>query len=304
MEPTFPLLRLPENVIVQVLQNTNPSQLLIFSLASSKTKNLVIALGLKANVHISISYSISLNVNIGRFGWNLVFSNNSNDQNAEFDITRPISASCQCLNKPFQPSTSFNFSDWLDHIRTVFCYTKPIDVFLFHGSERFEMESLKNTLKNVNSLTICRGVTDIQSKLILKHFKDLNELRLNCNPFEDICDVRKFFIQNFEYIYFEDVYSLDDMLLVNSEKHWIRGSNPRLQRMSLSINNSGSVSREMLLKGIDCVDVGEEEQEKICQEHKIVSDYMVEIRRKGGAPAVIATKEFENILYICFIAVH
>ncbi|EFO94564.1 hypothetical protein CRE_06098 [Caenorhabditis remanei] len=317
MEPTFPLLKLPENVIVQVLQNINPDGLLILSLVSSKTKNLVTSLGLRASsVYIDISYDIGITVYIGRFGWILVFRNNSNDQNVEFDITRPISASCLGQYKLFQLSTPFNFGDWLDHIWTVFSCTEPLDVAFRPGSDRFGMESLKKMMKNVSCLTITAGVTDIQSKRILKSFKDYNELTLRINPFKESCEIRKFFIQNLKLFVFYDVYSLDDMLLVNSEKvyfrrpttqkqfnqftkHWIRGSNPRLQDMSLSINNS--VSRDALLKGIHCINVAKEEQEEICRKHKIVSDYMVEIRRKDGTPAVIATKDFNNILHIRFL---
>ncbi|EFO94584.1 hypothetical protein CRE_06104 [Caenorhabditis remanei] len=320
MEPTFPLFRLPENAIVHVLQNINSDRLFIFSLVSTKTKNLVTSLGLRAvSVYIRISFEICLNVNFDTSGWNLIFSNGSDDQNAEFDITLPISASTFSLHQPFQPSTPFNFSDWLNHIGTVFCCTNLLTVQFGAGSEQFEMESLKNTLNNVNGLAITEGVTDIHSKQILNSFKDLNELALESNPFEDTREVQKFFIQNFEKIEFRDVYSLDDMVLVNSEKvrfthptthkqfnrfvkHWIRGSNPRLQDMFLSIDNTNSVSREVLLKGIHCVDVAEEEQQNICEEQGIVSDYMVEIRRNDGTPAVIATKDFENILYIRFFA--
>ncbi|KAF1760253.1 hypothetical protein GCK72_008499 [Caenorhabditis remanei] len=319
MEPSFPLFRLPKNVIVQVLQSTDPKELLIISLVSTKTKNLVTSLGLRArNIFIAFYHEVSITVNIGRFGWNLIFRNDPNDQNAEFDITRPISASTFSLHKTFQPSTPFNFNNWLDHILTVFCYTKPLTVAFEPGSERFEMQSLKISLKNVNFAKI-QGVTNIRTKEILKTFKDLNALYLRSIIFEDACEVQKFFIQNFKTIIFHDVYSLDDMLLANSEivnfrrptthkqfnrfvKHWIRGSNPRLQCMYLSITNSNSVSRDVLLKGIQCVDVAEEKQLEICRKQGIVSDNMVEIRRKDGTPAVIATKEYENnILRIRFL---
>ncbi|EFO94570.1 hypothetical protein CRE_06112 [Caenorhabditis remanei] len=318
MEPTFPLFRLPENVIVQVLQNMNPDRLFFISLVLSKTKSLVTSLGLRArNVRIYISNEIALYVSIGRFAWNFIFSNNSNNQNAEFDITLPISASTLPLRKDFQLSTPFTFSDCLDHIGTVFCCTNLLAVAFEPGSEQFKMESLKTMLKNINCLTISERVTHIQSKQILKSFKDLNELTLESNPFEDTCEVQKLFIQNLKVIRFNDAYSLDDMLLANSVrvdlchpisqkqfnqfvKHWIRGSNPRLQRMSLSIVDSNSVSREVLLKGIQCVDVTEEKQQEICRKHRILSDYMVQIRRKDGTPAVIATKDYENIFYISF----
>ncbi|EFO90198.1 hypothetical protein CRE_26008 [Caenorhabditis remanei] len=316
MAPTFPLFRLPENVIVHVLQNMYTDELFIISLVSTKFKSLVTSLGLRAsNIYIDFSHEIILDVNFGIFGWNLIFSNDSNDQNAEFDITLPISASTLPLRKDFHLSTLFTFSDCLNHIGTVFCYTKPLVLVFWQGSERFEMESLKKTMKNVSCLTITPLVTDIQSNRIMKSFKDLNELTLESNPFEDTCEVQKFFIQNFGKIRFHDTHSLDDMLLVNSEKvtfyrpstqkqfnqfvkHWIRGSNPRLQDMFLSIDNS--VSRDVLLKGIRCVDVTEEEQQELCQKHNIVSDYMVKIRRNDGTPAVIANRDIGNILYIRF----
>ncbi|EFO90274.1 hypothetical protein CRE_23076 [Caenorhabditis remanei] len=322
MKPTFPLFRLPENVIVQVLQNLHSSQLLIFSLVSSKTKSLVTSLGFRAfTVFINISHEIGVMVHIGTLehlsSWNLIFRNDSNDQNAEFDITCPISASFQFENKTFQPSTPFNFSNWLDHIRAVFCYNKPLHVFFWPGSERFEMVSLKNAMKNVNCLDISEGITDIQSRKILQNFKDLNELTLRSNPLKDTCEVQKFFIQNFEFIKFHGIYLLDDILLTNSEgviitrpisqkqfnrfvKHWIRGSNPRLQNMSLSIDITNSVSGDLLLKGIPCDELEEEEQQEICQELSIQSDYMVVVRRNDGTSAVIASNKYENNIHIYF----
>ncbi|EFO90199.1 hypothetical protein CRE_26007 [Caenorhabditis remanei] len=176
-------------------------------------------------------------------------------------------------------------------------------------------------IKNVTCLTISDESTDIQSKRILNTFKNLNKLTLYGNPFEETCEVRKLFIQNFGKIRFSGIYSLDDMLLVNSEKakfthpispnqfnqfvkHWIRGSNPRLQRMSLSIDETDSVSRDVLLKGIRCVDVAKKEQLEICRKHKIVSDDMVEIRRKDGTPAVIAVNERRHFLNVHFVVLY
>ncbi|EFO94585.1 hypothetical protein CRE_06108 [Caenorhabditis remanei] len=323
MAPTFPLFQLPENVIVQVLQNVNPHRLLIFSLVSSKTKSLVTSLEVRARkVYIEISDVIDISVRFGpRSLWGFGFCNDSNDQNAELDITRPIFPTCLFQYKIIQQSTPFYFSDWLDHIRTIFCYTKQPEVSFWLGSERFELESLKNMIKNVTCLSISDESSDIRSKEILNTFKDLNKLSLYGNPFEDTCEVRKLFIQNFGMIRFSGIYSLNDMLLVNSEnvifwssttqklinqflKHWIRGSNPRLQRMSLSIHEIDSVSRDVLLKGIRCVDVAEEEQLEICRKHRIASDYMVEIRQKDGTPAVIATTNDGNYPNIHLIVLY
>ncbi|EFO94569.1 hypothetical protein CRE_06111 [Caenorhabditis remanei] len=324
MEPTFPLFRLPENVIIEVLRSTDHAeQLLIFSQVSTKAKNLVTSLGVRARkVYIEISDAIDLSVRFGpRSLWGFRFRNDSNDQNAELDINRPMCPNYIFPYKIIQQSTPFYFSEWLDHIRTIFCYTKPPEVSFWPGSERFELESLKNMIKNVTCLTISDEIIDIQSKRILNTFKNLNKLNLYENPFEDTCEVRKLFIQNFGKIRFSGIYSLDDMLLVNSEnvrfwssttqkqfnqfiKHWIRGSNPRLQRMSLSIDETDSVSRDVLLKGIRYVDVAKEKQLEICRKHKIDSDYMVEIRRKDGTPAVIAVNERRHFLNVHFVVLY
>ncbi|KAF1749470.1 hypothetical protein GCK72_025938 [Caenorhabditis remanei] len=124
-------------------------------------------------------------------------------------------------------------------------------------------------------------------------------------------------------IIFYDTFSLDDMLLVNSEivqfdrpttykqfnqflKHWIRGSNPRLQYMCLKINDSKS--REVLLKGIHYVDVAEEEKQEISDKgsfpFRTFGSNMVRIRQKDGTSAVIATRNSVNLLWVCFIAFH
>ncbi|EFO94571.1 hypothetical protein CRE_06138 [Caenorhabditis remanei] len=324
MQPTFPLLRLPENAIVQVLQNMNPNQLLIISLVSTKSKNLVTSLGLRASdVYIYISREISLPVAVGGYIFALKFYDDSNIQNEllSVDTALPVDALLLFVNKTIQSSTPFNFSDWLDHIKSVFCYAKPPNIKFYRGCERFEIQSLKEAIGNVDFLHVSSEVTDVYTKEVLKHFNASNEVSLERNPFEKSCEIQTLFIQNFKMIVFEDVYSLDDMLLVNSEKvrlyrptsqkqfnqflkHWIRGSNLRLQYMLLLIYNPNSVSREVLLKGIHFVDVAEEEQLEICRKHNIVSDYMVQIIRKDGTPAVIAINKREAILDVRFIVLY
>ncbi|KAF1760292.1 hypothetical protein GCK72_008539 [Caenorhabditis remanei] len=354
MEPTVPLFRLPENVIVHVLQNMNFNELFVFSLVSTKSKNLVISLRLKASdVNMFISHEICVEVEMGEneepiFVLKFYSDRNARNELQSIDKTLPVDAFLPAENetvqlstpyniidwvnhiieslespskKRIQSTTPFNFSNWLNHIRTVFCYTKPLNVHFFEECERFEVKSLKNTIGNVNYLSVSSEATDVYNKKVLKHFNTPNELSLDRNPFDEACDVQKFFIQNFELFDFEDVYSLDDILLINSEqvdlwhpisqkqfnqfiKHWIRGSNPRLQNMSVSIDITDSLSREMLLKGIKYVDVPEEDQLEICRKHRIDSDNLVKIKRKDGTPAVIAINEREAILNVHFIVLY
>ncbi|EFO94591.1 hypothetical protein CRE_06122 [Caenorhabditis remanei] len=323
MEHTFPLLQLPENAIIIVLENLRLGQLFELSLLSSKCKNLVVSLSLRVRVaYITISRKISLIVYTDTSVLVLHFYNNLNDQNVALpaDITLPADAFLS-LEKQIIQSTTFNFSDWLNYIRTVFCFKKPPSVYFREGCERFEVQYLKEAIGNVDVLYVANEVTGVYNKEVLKRFIAPNSMSLGRNLFDETCEVQKFFIQNFERVEFNDVYSLDDMLLLNSEKvkfyrpttqkqinqflhHWIRGSNRRLQRMSLSIGDTDLVRREVLLKGINFVDVAEEEQLEICRNHGIDSNNLVQIRRKDGTPAVIAVNERRPFLNVHFVVLY
>ncbi|KAF1760291.1 hypothetical protein GCK72_008538 [Caenorhabditis remanei] len=324
MEPTFPLFRLPENAILQVLQNMDPNQLLIISIVSNKTKHFVTSLVLRiSNVEICISDMIILKVHIETFLLALIFYANSNDQNEllSVDITLPVSAYLPFENTRIQSSSQFNFSDWMNHIKTVFCFSKPPSVYFREGCERFEVQSLKTAIGNVDALSVPSQVTDAYSTEILKCFNTPNNLILERNPFEETHQIQQILIQNFKMFEFSSVCSLDDMLLFNSEKvrfthpisqkqfnrfikHWIRGSNIRLQYMALSIDKTGSVNREEYLNGIKWMGTNLDAKKEVRRKHRIDSDYVVQIKRKDGTSAVIVIESLQNVLYVRFIVLY
>ncbi|KAF1760302.1 hypothetical protein GCK72_008549 [Caenorhabditis remanei] len=324
MKPTFPLLRLPDNVIIKVLENLRLRQLFFISLLSTNVKNHVTSLGLRVDcVNIFISRMIRLVVFIGRTYFHFIIYNDSNDQNAgalPADITLPVAPGYLRNQDPIIQLTTplFNFSKWLNHIRTVFCYNKPPNLIFDQGCERFELRSLKASIRNVDLLVVFIQSPDIQYKNILKFFNAPNKMYLQTNPFEDTCQIQQIFIQNFQSLAFHDVYSLDDMLLINSEKvefsrpisqkqfnqflkHWIRGSNPRLQRISLKINLTDFARGEVYLKGIKCMEMSEEAKNEICHNHRLSNVNMVQIRRNDGTTAVIATKNLDGRLSMFII---
>ncbi|EFO94471.1 hypothetical protein CRE_13398 [Caenorhabditis remanei] len=162
-----------------------------------------------------------------------------------------------------------------------------------------------------------QGVASLESFQIATRNESLGR-----NPFEEACKVQRLFIQNYKSIAFHDVFSLDDMLSFNIEhvhftrpisqkqfnrflKHWIRGSNPRLQRMFLSIDKNDLVNGEIHLKGIRCMEMSEEAKREIRRKHRLsVSVDMIQIRRKDGTTAVIGTNDSGNILHVRFIVLH
>ncbi|KAF1760497.1 hypothetical protein GCK72_008749 [Caenorhabditis remanei] len=324
MEPTFPLFRLPENAILEVIKYLAIDPLFEFSLISTKTKNISTSLGITAQaIRIAISRDVGVTVYGRYFNMNCTFYNDSVDALIHLDSNQPISAHYRDRYewrtvRSFTPLFSFN--NWLDHIKTVFCYNKPPNVVIWDGNERFEMKSLKNVIKSANRLALAGDNTEFRCREILEHFKNANELDLGRNPFEEACEVQKFFMRNFESIVFHDDVSLDDMLLVNSKrvelyhsisqkqfnrflKHWIRGSNPRLQFMHLFVDITDSLNGEIYLKGIRCMKMSEDAKGEIRQKHRLsVSVDMIQIRRKDGTTAVIGVNDSGNILR--FIVLH
>ncbi|EFP11897.1 hypothetical protein CRE_29297 [Caenorhabditis remanei] len=318
MDPTFPLLRLPDNAIITVLKNLRLGQLFDFSLISSKTKNFVTSSGFRArNVDINI-FSRPIYVTVYTQTSQLTFAF-YNDQN-RIDMNRPIAAGFEYEYTKIRSSTLFNFSDWMNHIRTIFCYTSPPNI-CFYGCAQYEIELLRETIGNVNDLYVSSLLTDVMSREVLKEFNTPNKLVLDNNPFEEVSEIQQIFIQNFKTIVFYDFFSLDDMLLINIEranlyhpisqkqfnqflKHWIRGSNPRLQHMLLIIDRADFVNGEVYLNGIRCTAMKEEANQDICRKHGLLKGGMVQIRRKDGTPAVIATKFLDDRLYIHLIVLH
>ncbi|KAF1760324.1 hypothetical protein GCK72_008572 [Caenorhabditis remanei] len=299
MQPTFPLLRLPENATIKVLRNLSLEQLFFISLVSSKTKRLVTSLGLRAD---------RVDIRIDRLNEVVVHTQ------------------APYLNLTLRPFTLLEFKDWMNHIRTIFCFTSPANVLqrmlFFQNSVRFTVQSLKDAIGNVSDLFLSRQLTDVMSRNVLKHFNTPSTLFLYRNPFEEVSEIQKIFIQNFKTISFHDVYSLDDMLLVNSEsvqftkpisqkrfnrfvKLWICGSNPRLQRMDLSINKTDVASGEVYLEGIRCMEMSQDAKKEIRQKHKFsVNADMIQIRRNDGTPAVIATYDGQRRLHMFLIVLH
>ncbi|EFO94389.1 hypothetical protein CRE_13406 [Caenorhabditis remanei] len=259
-----------------------------FSLISTKTKNIAASLGMTAqSVRIAISRIVGVTVYGRYFNMSLMFYNDSVDRNAliHLDSNQPISAYLPYERRTVRPSTPFSFNNWLDH-KAVFCYNKPPNVDFSEGSRQFEMESLKNVIKNVNQLVVSGENTEFRSRELLEHFKNANELTLGWNLFGEACEVQKFFIQNCNNLIFRDDVSLDDMLLVNSKsvelyrsisekqfiqflKHWIRGSNPRLQYMNLFIDTTDLVDGKVYLNGINWIETSEESKKEIRQKHGI-----------------------------------
>ncbi|EFO90266.1 hypothetical protein CRE_23098 [Caenorhabditis remanei] len=295
-----------------------------FSLVSTKTKDLVTSLGIKtSNVDICVSGLLCVSVISTENYFSLYFYDESKYVNelSPLDITLPVTPSFEYQGSRMQASTPFNFSDWINYIRSIFCFTLPLNI-CFYDCEKYEIELLKKTIGNVNVLYVSRLVADVMSRTILKHFDTPCTLYLNRNPFEEACQTQQIFIQNLQFMEYHDVYSLDDMLLVNSEnvdfchpisqkqfnqflKHWIRGSNPRLQFMFLLIDKTDVTSGAMYLNGIRCMEMSEDAKQEIRQKHNLPIEVdMIEIKRKDGTSAVIAIEDTEHSFYFRFIVLH
>ncbi|EFO94474.1 hypothetical protein CRE_13408 [Caenorhabditis remanei] len=217
---------------------------------------------------IRISRVVDVTVYGRYFNMSLMFYSDSVNQDAliHLDSNQPISAYFSLEIRTVRSSTPlYSFNNWLDQIKTVFCYNKPPTVVFWTGDERFEMESLKNAIKSVNQL-----YKGIQLKKLVKFiFRDDVSL-------DDMLSV------NIESVIFSR--SISEKQFIRFLKHWIRGSNPRLQYMKIPIDPTDLVNGKVYLNGINWIEISEESKEEIRQRHGISDIDMVQIRQGTLSP--------------------
>ncbi|CAL2038306.1 unnamed protein product [Caenorhabditis brenneri] len=311
MQPTFPLLRLPLDERLAVLQQTETIHLFVLSLISKRSKNLVTSANRKAKaVVVSVERRIKFLCQMF--------------QDPGFDIELSIRKTPNEPNKVKKPEyvnilqnspndtlitctkEEYEVKDWLDHLCQIF-HRKDHRLYIeLHGS-RYDFDSVYEHFKNpsILKLHITRN-TDYDNR-VLKMIIPKRSLSLDMRVFENEQHPKHILIQNYDsFECFGDfealrwASSLDDLLCANSRlvgtivsgfsekdinkflKLWIHGSNPRLQQLVLM---PSSFDYDVVLRGIQNF-ILREDQEKVFKTVIEPFEYIVkggrEIRRMDG----------------------
>ncbi|EGT45685.1 hypothetical protein CAEBREN_09050 [Caenorhabditis brenneri] len=281
MANSFSLLRLPNDERLQVLRCMDRMSLLLLSLLSRNTKDLVRSLQLKpSRFYIDFYYS--------RIGFWM------SRPDLYLDFYKEPERKMRMLKKPkkvwisvvkgtifhdkpieMELQNPLELKDWLNHIHYIFNSRQVSLINLSEGAERFDLKAIKEKLGNVETLhfnSSMIGFPRTQAGAILENILPVvKQLDLTCNPFRrgELC-LQKALIQNTEslqlgfYNGFKR-FTLNDLLISNAHnvklgahrdfkwinkflKLWIKGANPRLQ--TLVISHGARLIPSEIFKGV------------------------------------------------------
>ncbi|CAL2037743.1 unnamed protein product [Caenorhabditis brenneri] len=275
----LPLLRLPDNLTVDVLRAFGMRELLAISILSKRVNKAVKLLKLKKDVHFHIGNSIKFEVTSEDPTQKLVleFYKKTRRRNIVLNIPKKVTVTSDGneIEEWKFPSSKMTMKDWYFHLeKTV---NADFRIHFKFGFTIFNFESIKRAFKNIvlRELCIAENIPNNQSRMILEEFLPISDdLILKRNPFQKKEDFRTILIQNHEYFSFgtdprPSDFTLNDMLVCNFSdisivlptwtdsdmnkflKLWIRGACPRICRLGFFYSPGGwRWNQEEVLRGI------------------------------------------------------
>ncbi|EFP02200.1 hypothetical protein GCK72_004588 [Caenorhabditis remanei] len=284
MSTTFSLLCLPKKALHHVVYSIDYIDIVAFSLTSNKTKEVVKSLKLEINnISLTLDYIIRIQIDDFRNStspmiWNFYPEKDYNSiepipiyMSAHVEGVRDVNPR-QTLAKYRNPGLSIR--EWLAHFQYIFSF--PGRSPLLFGSEtcKFELSSLKETIgkSDVTTLVFYNSCSLECAQMVLRQFPFIKRFFACSQSFEDPSMYRNILIQNFDTLVLGHrttsvKIELDELLLINSKeihirsttitdnvinrflKHWIEGSNPRMDVVSFDFRDGRFLDKNAILKG-------------------------------------------------------
>ncbi|KAF1764633.1 hypothetical protein GCK72_004582 [Caenorhabditis remanei] len=283
MSTAFPLLRLPDNAQRKVLNGFDSVQLINFSLLSNNAKQLAKSLNLtidSINLYadddfIEINTYVNYEQSLGLAFYPPEPSTGIQSVRGTVPIYVPRRVKAE---KNFEDIMEFenpgmSISEWLKLLKEVFNHPPVLDISWTEPDCLFDMKSLKDTVNgfSVGEHTFTEQCSIECAQLALKNMPESKTVLFEGPAFGNPVDYQDMLIQNVKRLVigscddlhsFDLKISLDDILLINSEwieiisrhvtdkminrflKHWIKGSNPRMEHMRIRMINLGVCSAE------------------------------------------------------------
>ncbi|EFP11834.1 hypothetical protein CRE_29303 [Caenorhabditis remanei] len=289
-----------------------------FSLISSRARQLVRSLNFTSEpIEVYIGdFEISIPIHGNQ--WNMGLSFYKRQYNSNNQIKRklppPRFADVIINNKRYKlHKEEFEMKDWLDHLLSVFNCSKIKKCKL--ATNQYDISSLEKTFNGVDTVALDFFEFSAEDvKGIWNAFRTCETLDINRFVYEGNEEkFQKILMRNYTTLrFFENTtLSLDDLLTINSShamffpasftekvlnrflKHWIKGSNPRLESIDFVCYLEHNFEIDLLLKGIDhkvevinplIFDDDEDEDEMEPDTEHV----RIEIKRWNGAVATLA----------------
>ncbi|EFP11886.1 hypothetical protein CRE_29343 [Caenorhabditis remanei] len=283
MTSSFPLLNLPSEAILHVLKSMDYGEFITISLLSKRAKQAVESMNLYCR-HASVVISDSIILFMSRDSTHVKLNftmDNVSDERTNGSLSLPDTVKLKIYTIGSQEMKwsikGICIKTWINHFKAVFHFSK-FDLLRFdENTSRFDIEELQTTLRTIGVLYILSdNGWDVKS--ILKHFP-ARRLWFNNDVFKRLGNPHSVLIQNYDdleiFPEFElpNTLDLDDLLTTNSKtidihgldwtekelnrflKHWIKGSNPRMEKLSISLFSLKASNKFNILKGIKCMEM-------------------------------------------------
>ncbi|CAL2038332.1 unnamed protein product [Caenorhabditis brenneri] len=283
--PTFPLLCLPDDVVLRTIRTMNLKQILKFSTVSKRCKNLLTSIKIKGTaIHVSIENDINIFIETGFRQISLSFYTERNKYwgvGAYGRKKRLTSPQSVVINKEYstrQPPKwkkgDFTMKTWLEHLQNVFNYHKIDSIEFSDRSSQFDIDDIKNLFGNIPIVYIENNGRFAFNEMILQHFFPIEELTIMAENFRDSKIPPSLLMQNFATLTCTESdsdeptnFTLNDLLLINSKairvenfqmpqkllnkfiKLWQKGSNPHMEYLSIKLDGEGN-NEQIIMNGI------------------------------------------------------
>ncbi|KAF1764631.1 hypothetical protein GCK72_004580 [Caenorhabditis remanei] len=218
-----------------------------------------------------------------------------------------------------------SISSWLKQFQDVYHNPGIVDIQLEKAACIFDMESIKDTVQgmDVNALSFTEDCGVKCAQLAFRSFPEAKILHISSTALSNPDEYQNMLIQNLDGLAIikkgDLKISLDQILLINSAtvflswthitdklinrylKHWIQGSNPRMENIRIAFEPNHIFDKDMILKGLKfrrCLPYLKKGFEGM--KTYGFMEFGFEIRRKDGTEGMIAFENDDNSRYFIF----
>ncbi|EGT41772.1 hypothetical protein CAEBREN_08608 [Caenorhabditis brenneri] len=283
--PRFRLTELPVDAAKNVLRIMSPIHLIGYSLLSKKCRNLTQSVGMRAEpIFCRISHSIQLGVEFNktfRIYVKLYFEEKENGKHT-------MKTSPKTTHIGFRRNdigarglavieSRMGVKEWVEHLQFLFACPEVFVMVIKMQSFRFDIQSLRETFRNLYHLELYHTGCYEFNDLILREFLPITScLLISPSCFQNFKIPPYVFIQNIQDLKILKrndghltALELDDLLRMNGRtietenlmktvkvfnkflKLWIKGSNPHLEYISFRYTNWNREDPNAVMEGIE-----------------------------------------------------
>ncbi|EFP11855.1 hypothetical protein CRE_29342 [Caenorhabditis remanei] len=283
MTSSFPLLNLPPEAILHVLKSMDYGEIVILSLLSERAKQSVESVNLYSRGSSAVlSDLFRLIMNFDKKQVELTFTMDEIRENRTNDFSSvPKNIELITYNNTAETVElcikGLNLRKWINHLKAIFHFSELYCLQFDENASLFDIKELRTMFNSYYQLCILSdNGSDVKS--ILENIPT-RRLFFENDVFNRLENPYQVLIQNYDELAIgpelesPNSLELDDLLMTNSKaikifdsnwaekelnrflKHWMKGSNPRMERLSIYFFPQETLNNSKILKGIKGMEV-------------------------------------------------